>query len=761
MGVRFAIARAASGAASWGLRRVFHRSASHFPGRVALAIDPQAVAHAAGKLECGSVIVVGTNGKTTVTNMLADAFERSGRSVICNREGANLTYGVAAALLRARPAQWGVFESDEMWLAHTLPQLQSDYVVLLNLFRDQLDRMGEIDRVQDSIVGALHSSPNTTLLFNADDPLCAAIAARAENRSIPFGLVEDMGLPQNTVADAQMCQQCAAMMVYDYRQYGQLGAYRCPSCGFERPAPVFAVDEVRLGADGLSFRLGCAADALRELPEGLDERVEAPFSGPYMVYNLEAVTAAALLAGCPREAVEQAIQAFDPHNGRLQPYNFNGRHVLLNLAKNPTGFNQNLKIVAQDKGPKAVAFFINDNLADGHDVSWLWDIDFEELCESGRLTVYASGIRGRDMQVRLKYAGIRAEVLKDADAVLDRMDALPREVNGYLIANYTSLPDAKAALDRRATPGGYVAAGRGAGSQAAAGEEASAAVVGESPAVADAPAAGGETSTAAAGEGPDATAAPALATPLVIAHLYPDLLNLYGDGGNVRVLEQRLRWRGVPVEVRRVAYGQQLDLSQVDLLFMGGGPDREQRLAAASIMERRDDIAAYVDGGGVLLAICGGYQLLGREWLLAGDTVEGLGIVGMTTRRPGSSGDRLIDNVVLRVEGIDMPVVGFENHSGRSYLDADARPFGRVVSSCGHGNNDDDKLDGVRRDNVVGTYSHGPLLSKNPQLADDLLARAVAQHAKRTGEPPIELAPLDDAEEIAANEEMCRRLGVS
>ena len=192
-------------------------------------------------------MVVGTNGKTTVTNLLADILEQAGQRVVCNRTGANLDSGVATALLHAKPSDWGVFESDELWLAKILPHLQASYVVLLNLFRDQLDRVGEIDRIQDSIARALETSPDTVLLYNADDPLCAAIAARVGNASVAFGLSESMGLPQNTVADAQMCQQCSSMMEYEYRQYGQLGAYRCPSCGFARPALDYAAEGVRLG----------------------------------------------------------------------------------------------------------------------------------------------------------------------------------------------------------------------------------------------------------------------------------------------------------------------------------------------------------------------------------------------------------------------------------------------------------------------------------------------------------------------------------
>lgn len=731
MGLQFASARAISAVSTWGLKNVFRRPAANFPGKVALYVDPSIIGDLAPKLAKGSVCVVGTNGKTTVTNLLADALEVAGNRVVCNRTGANLDSGVATALLHAKPSDWGVFECDELWLAKILPQLQATYVVLLNLFRDQLDRVGEIDRIQESIAGALRKSPNTVLLYNADDPLCAAIADSVENRTIAFGIDGDMGLPQNTVADAQMCQKCSAMLEYDYRQYGQLGAYRCPTGDFSRPLLDFAVRDVKLGSTGLSFSLqNSQGDASGEL--------HAPFSGAYMVYNLAAVGAAANLLACPHEALQRAIDAFDPQNGRLQTFDIDGRQVLLNLAKNPTGFNQNLKIVAQDDGPKVVAFFVNDKEGDGRDVSWLWDIDFEELADQCELAVFAGGLRGNDMQVRLKYAGIDSEVVADAEDLLARIAGLPREVNAYFIANYTALPPVHAVLTQ------YVAEGQGvhdSGTTAVA-----------MPATLKAPE-------------QNAAAAPETATlegePVVIAHLFPDLLNLYGDGGNVRVLERRLRWRGIPVEVKRVNHGESVDLAGVDLVVISGGPDREQRLASAELMRMRDDLHTFVEDNGVVLAICGGYQILGREWLLGDEVVEGLGIVGMTTERAsGGSSDRLIDNIVLTSPLAERPVVGYENHAGRTHLDAGVEAFGTVASAAGHGNNDADKCDGVRYKNVVGTYLHGPLLAKNPEVADSLLTYALEHRAARAGVSNAALAPLDDAVEDAANEGMCKKLGV-
>ena len=738
MSLRFSLAKAAGAVSTWGLRHVAHRPAANLPGKIALKIDPSLLDELRSKCTQGSVITVGTNGKTSTNNLLADAFEAAGRTIICNRTGANLAAGISSALLQQPAAQWGVFECDELWLAHVLPHLRSNYVLLLNLFRDQLDRCGEIDRIQTSIAGALIASPDTVLVYNADDPLCARIADEVPNRTVAFGLSESMGLAQNTVTDAQMCQKCDGMVRYHYRQYGQLGDYFCDQCDFARPTLDFAGRDIAIGPAGVTMEV-CG-------PAGC-ESVHTPQPTPYAAYNLVASYALCREVGIPTADFQRAQDAFNPRNGRLQRYRLGGRDVLLNLAKNPTGFNQNLKIVEADRGPKMVAFFINDQVADGRDISWIWDIDFEELAGQPDTVVFAGGSRAHDLAVRLKYAGIEAAVIESIEDAFARLGALtaagvlPADAAVYAIANYTALPPVHAALNAM---------------EAAEPDDAAEPAVSDlaSPSHAEGADPKAPSHDAAASASATATSEP----PVVIAHMLPDLLNLYGDGGNVRILEQRLRWRGIPVEVRRIQHGEAVDFSQVDLVFMGGGPDREQKLASEQLLAMRDELAAYVEGDGPLLAICGGYQILGRQWLWGDELVPGLGLIDMETRRPGTSADRLIDNMVLESPLAAHPVVGYENHAGRTYLGEGMEGFGRVVSSCGHGNNDDDRVEGARYKNVVGTYSHGPLLSKNPEVADWLLARALERRAERTGTPAADLAPLDDSAELAANASMVKRL---
>ena len=239
--------------------------------------------------------------------------------------------------------------------------------------------------------------------------------------------------------------------------------------------------------------------------------------------------------------------------------------------------------------------------------------------------------------------------------------------------------------------------------------------------------------------------------PLTIVHLFPELLNLYGDGGNVIALTRRLQWRGLPVEVREIGMGDAMDFSQADIVFIDGVADREQMIVKDAMVARKSELSAYVADGGVLLAVCGGYQFLGHSYAMDDVVVEGLGVIDMETVRGEG---RLIGNAVIQSDICDAPIVGFENHGGRTTLGSDAKPLGRVLGKT-FGNNGEDGFEGVHQGNLIGTYLHGPLLPKNPQVADYLIARAF----DRRGDA-LELAPLDDAVELEANRVMAKRLGV-
>lgn len=233
---------------------------------------------------------------------------------------------------------------------------------------------------------------------------------------------------------------------------------------------------------------------------------------------------------------------------------------------------------------------------------------------------------------------------------------------------------------------------------------------------------------------------------LTIGHLYPELLNLYGDRGNIQCMMKRSLWRGIEAETIAFGLEDSIDFSKLDIVLLGGGSDREQRIVCSRLRDIRENFHHYVEDGGSVLAVCGGYQLLGHYYKTEEDTLEGLSLVDLYTEQ-GSP--RLIDNIVLENPDFTLPIVGFENHGGRTHI-GDNKPFGKVV--YGHGNNGEDGQEGVLYKNVVGTYLHGPLLPKNPHICDYLLSNALE---RKYGNGALE--PLDDTQEIQANQELYKR----
>ena len=234
---------------------------------------------------------------------------------------------------------------------------------------------------------------------------------------------------------------------------------------------------------------------------------------------------------------------------------------------------------------------------------------------------------------------------------------------------------------------------------------------------------------------------------ITIGHLYPDLLNLYGDRGNIQCLMKRCQWRGIEAETIPFELEDEIDFSKLDIVLLGGGSDREQMLVCEKLKEIQKDFKAYVENYGVVIAICGGYQLLGNYYKTEQGTMKGLELVDLYTEQGEG---RMIDNIVLQSDLLDMPIVGFENHGGRTYI-KDNKPLGKVL--YGAGNDGKSGYEGVVYKNVIGTYLHGPLLPKNPQLADWLISHALEQKYGKK----IELAPLDDSQEKEANEYVYHR----
>lgn len=728
MKLRSHLACAAADAARWGLINVARRGGGNLPGALALRIDPDVIASLGGSLE-RSIMVTGTNGKTTTTGLLADALAADGSRVVCNRAGNNMETGIAAALVEhGRGASVGCFECDELYTVRVLRKLAPRALVLLNLFRDQLDRYGEIDHTQDVIAEALRRSPETALVVNADDPLCASIADRLDNPVVAFGIDEPTAQEADRVSDSRFCARCNAPLEYAYVHYGQLGAWSCPACGWERPRLAFAAVNVQLTCTGYEFDVEDrrTAGAVRTL------HVRTRYTGLYMVYNVMAALAGCLVAGGDAARFQEVLDAYEPASGRGKTFALaGGVSATSMLAKNPAGFD---RMIAQLKveGARSMAFFLNDNDADGHDVSWIWDVDFERLrteaseaapvdgSAKSRRVAFVGGTRREDMAVRIKYAELGVEIVPiscTADA-LRHIAAEGFDPALSIVANYTAFPPVVAELEKLA-------------------QDADAAL---------APAAPAFTSDAAARVRIDRASCQddlGLERPLRIVHLYPDALNLYGDGGNIASLSKRCRWRGIPVRVDQVLMGETVDLSDADIVLLGGGADRDQLAVANELRSQRAELAAYVESGGALLAICGGYQLLGHFYMMGAERVEGLHILDIETT---AGTTRLIGNVAVDSPICGDPIVGFENHAGRTALGADERALGSSIVA-GTGNNGEDGGEGVLHGGVIGTYLHGPILPKNPGVTDWLIARALERRGVT-----VELAPLDDTWEQRAHD---------
>jgi UDP-N-acetylmuramyl tripeptide synthase len=390
------------------------------PGLVALAIAPDFVTQAVGALPGGSLTVTGTNGKTTTTRMLGSILQAAGQRSLSNRQGSNLLRGLASTALVAANGRGrlaydiGLWETDEAAFLPIAAAVRPRLAVVTNLFRDQLDRYGEVEKIrriwQRTIAGLPASS---ILVLNADDPAVAHLGQGFAGQVWYFGLDDPAVRLAGRVhaMDVRTCLVCDGPLTYRANFLSHLGDYFCSRCGFARPTPQVAAIVVRpegLGVTTCQVRTSVGAQHAVPL---LDLDLRLNLSGLYNVYNALAAVTAALALGIDPATIQRALAAFRPAFGRFERLRVRDRDLYLLLVKNPTGFNEVLRtLLAATERPLHLCIAINDLIADGRDVSWLWDVDFEVL--AGRLVqVTVSGIRANDMALRLKYAGIGEEAI--------------------------------------------------------------------------------------------------------------------------------------------------------------------------------------------------------------------------------------------------------------------------------------------------------------------------------------------------------------
>jgi UDP-N-acetylmuramyl tripeptide synthase len=447
------IANAAGKLAREGLR-VTGRGATALPGLVALTVDPDFIRALASTLAHGVVCVSGTNGKTTTARMLADIARTAGWDPIHNRSGSNLDRGVAAALVAqtswsAEPrGNFGLFEIDEASLPRIVGPLRPRVVLVTNLFRDQMDRYFELDVLAKKIGDALAALPSdTTLVLNADDPLVANLTLGRDAKTLFFGVDDpDVGgaIPQ-AISDATRCPRCKGPLSYRRVVLAHVGDWSCPSCGLARPTRDLAASKVVLGDSWTEMTLAGTVG-------GIFAPVRVPIPGLYNAYNALAALGAARALDLALAEATRALATFRPAFGRLETVEVDGRTMRLVLVKNPAGFNAAVGALLETRRNPRLLAALSDRDADGRDVSWIWDADFEALAPSVEHAV-VTGLRGRDLALRFKYAGLaeeRMEVVDEWGPAIERAIALAPEGGEIVVlATYTAMQELRASLARR------------------------------------------------------------------------------------------------------------------------------------------------------------------------------------------------------------------------------------------------------------------------------------------------------------------------
>ncbi|MDO5541511.1 MAG: MurT ligase domain-containing protein [Eubacteriales bacterium] len=411
--------------------RMLGKQGVTWAGKIAITIDPDILKEFAGDVREKIFTVCGTNGKTTTNNLLCSILEAQQKKVICNHTGSNMLNGCVASFVLAAgwngklDADYACIEVDEASALRIFPHIKPDYCVLTNLFRDQLDRYGEIDITMNLVRDAMKLVPDMKIIVNADDALSTFVTMESGNPYVTYGIGEKVFEESiNEIKEGRFCKKCGAKMNYNFYHFSQLGDYYCSECDFKRPEIKYNASDIETG-EHLAFNVE-------------SRHIDANYRGFYNIYNILASYSAAREAGMELKNLQKVLDNYNPENGRNEHFFIDGTEIILNLAKNPAGFNQNISAVMEDKSKKDLIILINDNDQDGTDISWLWDVDFDRLQADNINSIIVSGIRCQDMRLRLKYVDIPSVLEPDVEkAILERI------ANGcknlYVLVNYTGL----------------------------------------------------------------------------------------------------------------------------------------------------------------------------------------------------------------------------------------------------------------------------------------------------------------------------------
>lgn len=439
--------------------RLIKLGGTSLPGEIARKIYPGIVTEITKDFNI--IMVTGTNGKTTTTRIIGQILTENGIEFISNKSGANLVDGITTTFIQAVDI-WGkctsktaLIEIDEAAFDKMTNFVEPDILVVTNFFRDQLDRFGELYTTLKRVKSGIEKSKKTKLILNADDSLCASIGTDTEKEVLYFGMgIDSIENTEEIISsDATFCIYCKTKYNYSYHVYGHLGGFICPNCGYKKPLATVTcqrVKELTSSYSNITFSI--------QNPLAPDNNNDALYSskinlpGLYNIYNSLAAVCCGLIMDLPIENTVKALGNFECGFGRMETINAGGKFIKLILVKNPTGFNQVLTYLLTEEKSIQVAFLINDKIADGTDVSWLWDVDFEKLqkIQDKLHRVYASGLRAEDMALRLKYAGIytnKIESIKDYSYLLDSaLEATSDGESFYILPTYTAMLEVRKIL---------------------------------------------------------------------------------------------------------------------------------------------------------------------------------------------------------------------------------------------------------------------------------------------------------------------------
>ncbi len=440
--------------------RLLRRGGTTLPGKVALRLYPGILKAIAEDFEI--IIVTGTNGKTTTTRIIEEILKNNNIEYITNKSGANLLSGITTLFIQGvslvgRPKyKVALIESDEAAFNQVTKHIKPKAVVVTNFFRDQLDRFGELYSTLNAVKSGLERiDDNTTIILNADDSMCSSLGKDTSKRVIYYGINQEafQGSSENINSDAMFCIFCKNKYEYSNHIYGHLGSFCCPNCGYSRPEAHLECTEIQeAGSSSSTIRWKFNSAILNETTE-LTTKINLP--GLYNIYNALSAAACGLSLNFSIDTVTSALQSFESGFGRMETIKVQDKNIKLILVKNPTGFNQVLSFLALDAQDLNVAFLINDNLADGTDISWLWDVDFEQLnnVSDKIIQLVTSGVRGEDMAVRLKYSGLdthKIRIIKDYHMLID--EGLKNTPSGgcfYILPTYTAMLDIRGILKKK------------------------------------------------------------------------------------------------------------------------------------------------------------------------------------------------------------------------------------------------------------------------------------------------------------------------